>query len=85
MVDYENRVGTTVHKVKEKWGFDLPECNYLNDIVTQRPVLLDFIMVYVLPRSDRPEFIKIMNRDYYPCPHFRDIGILKNRPAPDIH
>jgi len=84
MVDYENRLGTTVHMVKEKWGFDLPECNYLNDIVTQRPVLLDFMMVYILPRSDRSEFITILNRDYYPYPQFRDIGILKNRQAPDI-
>lgn len=84
VVGYENRLCAAVHEMEKKWGSGLPECNYLNDITTQRPVLLDFVMVYILPRSDRPEFIKILNRDYYSYPQFRDIGILKNRQIPDI-
>lgn len=82
MLDYENRVCTAVQKINGKGGIPLPDCNYLKDIVTQRPVLLDYVLVYILPRSDREEFIKILYRDYYPYPPFADIGVLKERMPP---
>jgi hypothetical protein len=63
IVDDDNHWGKTVAQARLR-HWDLPDCDYLGDILDRKPALVDDYLIRAMPEADRARYRAILDRDY---------------------
>jgi hypothetical protein len=62
ITDAEDRLAVTVRRVQPRWP--LPECAYLEDLLREKPALIDPFLLGVLPEVKRRALVQLLQEEY---------------------
>ena len=67
VVDAEDHMRKTVEMTRAR-RWELPECDYLHDVLARRPAVLDDYLLKVLPEGERKTLREVLDREYTVAP-----------------